>query len=296
MSNHKNFYLAILLFQTLFFGVFSIIFSFFQWLNFLSLDVVLISLAWQEVFARTAGISLKWEERAALALSIWMVYIIDHLADSMLPVSQTITSTYNLNCREATYAPRHQFVRSHGILLGGLLFLAVVASIWLLGHLSRELLIAGRMIACGTAVYLALNHWFLRHGRWFKGREVLISLIFSIGCALAPMIQSNRPWLFLPWIAAFAAVAFINCTLIARMERKVNVLALAPRWTFSPQWVLCFCLVMVFLSAPFSVIVRALCWSLGGLVTIPSLAQRFGRSSLLLLPIRFYFLVLCWPC
>ena len=187
-------------------------FSFFRWLNLLSLDVVLIALAWQEVFARAAFVTLRWEERTFLAISIWIVYILDHWLDSM---ADAVSSAGFFSNK----APRHHYVRSHRFVLGSLLVLASLANVWLLWHLGLRLLIAGMGLVVITLSYLVINTFFLRRGRWFKGREIIISIIFSVGCSLVGLVQGDRPWLLLPWIMAFALVALINCTLIARMER-----------------------------------------------------------------------------
>lgn len=243
--------------------------SFFRWLNLLSLDVVLIALAWQEVFARAANVALRWEERTFLAISIWIVYIIDHWFDSMVDLHSTAGFFSNK-------APRHYYVRSHRLLLGSLLVLASLANVWLLWHLGLRLLIAGMGLAVITLGYLALNHFFLRRGRWLKGREIVISLIFSAGCALVALVQSDRPWLLLPWMISFALVALINCTLIARMERSALVLQLAPQWIFSLRPVLWLFLLLALFVFPFPLMVRALCWSLMGLMLIPMMGQRWG--------------------
>ena len=250
----------------------SFIYLFFRWLNLLSLDVVFIAVTWQEVFARAAHISLQWEERAFLATSIWIVYVMDHWFDAMIDTGSFAGFFSNK-------APRHHYVRSHRLLLGGLLVLGSLVNIWLLWHLGFRVLIAAIVLVLITLSYLALNHFFLRQGRWFKGREILISIIFSAGCVLVVLVQSDRPWLLLPSVIGFAVIAFINCTLIARMERAVLISNLAPKLFFSLRSVFGFCLIAVFLSFPFSSIARAACWSLMGLAFIPMIAQRFGYEA-----------------
>lgn len=244
-------------------------FSFFRWLNLLSLDVVFIALAWQEVFARTVAVTLRWEERAFLAISIWIVYVIDHWLDSMVDVGSSVGFFSNK-------APRHHYVRSHRLLLGSLLVLASLANIWLLWNLGLRLLIAGIGLAVITLSYLVLNVFFLQRGCWLKGREIVISIIFSIGCALVALVQGDRPWLLLPWVMAFAVVALINCTLIARMERNVSIVELAPRWIFSSRVILFLFLFLDLFAFPFSTMTRALCWSLAGLSLIPMIGRRWG--------------------
>ncbi len=243
--------------------------SFFRWLNLLSLDVVLIALAWQEVFARTATVTLRWEERAFLAISIWIVYVIDHWLDAMVDLRSTVVFFSNK-------APRHHYVRSHRLLLGSLLVLASFANVWLLWHLGLKLLIAGMGLAVITLSYLVFNSFFLRQGRWLKGREIVISIIFSAGCALVAVVQGDRSWLLLPWIMAFAAVALINCTLIARMERETPISLLAPKMFFSLRSVLYLLLFLVLFAFPFPSMIKALCWSLIGLAFIPMVGGRWG--------------------
>jgi hypothetical protein len=296
-------------------------FLFFRWLNLLSLDVVLIALAWQEVFARAAAVTLRWEERALLALSIWMIYIIDHWLDAMTEPSSPVDSfskqSKNLfsrfteaanNCVASVLAslsidytlsrsapstpcssspsatlktgsnkaPRHHYVRSHRLLLGLMLVSALMVSCWLLCYLSFYLLIAGMVVAIVTLSYLVANHFFLRRGLWFKGREIVISVIFSLGCALAGLLQAKQPWLLFPWVMAFAVVALINCTLIARMERNVLISALAPQWTFSPRWLCLLSLFLTLLAFFLPSIIGALCCSLLGLSLVPMIGRRFG--------------------
>ncbi len=243
--------------------------SFSRWLNLLSFDVVLIALAWQEVFARTATITLRWEERTLLAISIWMVYITDHWLDGIIDLGSTVAFFVNK-------APRHYYVRSHRLLLGVLFIIALLANVGLLWRLGLRLLIAGSILALISLVYLVLNHFFLRRKQWLKGREIIISIIFSVGCALVPLVQSHQPWLLLPWVVAFTAIALINCTLIARMERQVSIFELAPRWILSLQWMLGFCFIIIIISFFSPDMIRALCWSFMGLGFIPMIARRFG--------------------
>ncbi len=251
------------------------LFSFFCRLNILSLDVVFIALVWQEVFARTAHVVLKWEERSVLAVSIWIVYILDHWLDTKAP-SQNLAAT---DISFSNKAPRHHYVRNYARAFRVLIILAFSTNICLLPFLSWRLLVGGAVLAFATLVYLLLNYFFLCRHWWLKGREIIISLIFSFGCALAAAARSYRPGLLLPWIIIFAIVAFINCTLIARMERKVSLLELAPPCTFSRQWIFLFFLVALLLSFSSSIIIKALCWSLIGLSTTPLLARRFGYEG-----------------
>ena len=236
-----------------------------RWLNLLSLDVVLIALAWQELFVRTAVVSLQWEERALLALPVWMIYIIDHWLDATMPLS----------CRNGSLfqrAPRHSYVGSHPLLLGMLLLLASLAILWLLQQLSPRLLLAGIVVALLTFCYLGINTLLLQHGSWLKGREIVIATIFAVGAALVALVKTDQPWMLLPSIVGFGVVAFINCTTIARLERG-SILPF-------PSSLLRILIGGLFLFSLFSFfcspMVTALCWSVTGLAIIPIIEQRFG--------------------
>lgn len=212
---------------------------------------------------------LTVEERAVLALSIWIIYIVDHDLDSLVSISPTINFAVNK-------APRHDFVKKHRLLMRGGVLLALLINLFLVVHLARNLVIAGVILGAATAVYLVLNHFFLSRGAWLKGREVMISLIFSIGCALAAFVKSDHLWVMLFGVFAFAIVALLNCTFIARMERCVSfdALGLSP-FFFSQRSLSLYAI--IFLFSFFSpVIVKALCWSLIGLALIPILARRYG--------------------
>lgn len=244
--------------------------SFFRGLNLISLDVVLIALAWEEVFARAVHTNLQWEERAVLAISIWMVYVADHWVDIMVDAHDIDASNK---------APRHHFVRSHTLWLGCFFILALLMNVCLLKYLSKNLVIAGIFLACGTAGYLMLNYLFVRRGHWLKGREIIISIVFSIGCGLVAIVQVHQTGLLWLWIMVFSIIAFINCTLIARMERKIPIMRLAPKYFFSPGLVLGFCLITLFSSFFIAPVLKAFCWSLVGLAFVPMTAKRFGYES-----------------
>ena len=260
---------------------------FLRYFNFLSIDAVLIALTWQGDFARTVDVTLTWQERTFLGISVWIVYILDHLLDasrqfkSLLKAESfdcsapTSTSSFNFNCCEAA---RHHFARRHRTLLLGGLFIAMLVDLTLAFTFSPPMLLAGCALGLLTFFYLLINAVLLRYGIWPRGREIIVALIFSLGCALMPLMHAAAPIDLLPSITAFALLGMINCILIARMERTVPLALLAENLIPSPRWIGFFALLFFLMKNYYniSLVATALVISLCGLSLIPTIAKRYS--------------------
>lgn len=192
------------------------------WPNVLSLDAPAIALAWQEVFARSAGVAISMPERAALFLAVWIVYAADRLADGIrLRVA-------------AGSAHRHRFSRQHFRAMSITVGLAGVAGLVVLPALSFETVLAGAAMGGVVAVYFVWNHLAgSRFGRgWLK--EVVVSLVFAAGSGLVPLVRHPSGRL-VAGIGAFTIVCLSNCLLIARLERDRDLergeASIAPRFS-----------------------------------------------------------------
>ncbi len=198
-----------------------------RWLSLFSLDAVLVALAWQEVLARASAVHLTWQERALLGISVWSVYILDHLLDGAIGARLEI----------ANKAPRHCFVRRHRFFFICALVAGLLIDVSLLPYLSFSLLIAGSALALITLFYLILNTSLLAHGMWPKGKEIAISLIFTLGCGLVPLVQTSHHAILFFSMMALLLLNNINCTLIARLERGVTLETLSTDLIPAPRLV-----------------------------------------------------------
>ncbi len=186
-----------------------------RWLNFLSLDVIFLALFWQEVLARSTHTYPTLQERTLLGLVVGMIYIFDHLLDARV----------NKSLPHLNNAPRHHFIKKHALLFRYILLFATLIALSLLSTISYKLLLSGSLLALLTLLYLGMNTFLLNRGDWFSGREVFIAFIFTVGCGLAPLLhlQGRADKILLAFsLIEFFILAFLNCTLIARLERGVH--------------------------------------------------------------------------
>lgn len=178
------------------------------WLNVLNLDAPLITVAWQALFARTAGYPLHLAESATLFLAVWIIYAGDRVLDGFrLAVGPTT-------------AARHRFGRRHARALAVGIFLAIILAAFLaLTTLTIPVLLAGTALGALVGVYFLWNQ--LAGTRWGRGwlKEVVVSIVFAGGAALVPLCDAFT-WDVLAETLGFAILCFANCLLIARLERN----------------------------------------------------------------------------
>ncbi len=177
------------------------------WLNVLNLDAPLITVAWQALFARTAGHSLHATESAVLFLTVWIIYAGDRVLDG-----------YRLSVGPTT-AARHRFSHRHArSLTVGIILASITAAVLALTSLPASVLLAGSALGALVFAYFIWNQ--LAGSRWGRGwlKEVVVSLVFAGGAALVPLVDSFS-WPVLSEALGFALLCFANCLLIARLDR-----------------------------------------------------------------------------
>jgi len=259
-----------------------------RWLSLLSLDAVLVALTWQEVLARIAGTKLTIEERALLGISLWIIYSVDHLLDGLVANRSPETSAAEVALSKKSHhmagqAPRHDFVRKNGIFFFNASLLAIVIDTSLARHIDRSLLTGGLLVALVTVVYLFFNTYFLRNAIWPRGKETVISLIFTIGCGLVPLCQikeSHHHLLIFCSMMLFFLLCLLNATIIARLERGVAGTALLRGLIPSTLWTLPSGLVLLLLNKFLGhhVIIDPFLWSVMGLSLVPEIAKYYGNE------------------
>jgi hypothetical protein len=243
----------------------------FRWLSLFSLDAVLVALAWQEVLARGSHVYLTWQERALLGISVWIIYILDHLLDGTIGRKLEIVNK----------APRHYFISRYRFFFIGAMTLAFLIDVALLPHISFSLLIAGSTLGLITSLYLFFNTSLLTRGIWPYGKETFISLIFTLGSGLVPLVQTHEHAILFFSMMGLLTLNNINCTLIARLERGVTLESLLAHLMPSPTWIVPSVLSLLFLNylAWHSSIITAFLASLLGLSLVPKIATRFGYEA-----------------
>jgi hypothetical protein len=208
-----------------------------------SLDAPSVAIAWSLAFAWAVHIYLSGRVVLVLALATWCAYVIDRIldarvlgaqaSDALVPSAQAgVESSMWPALRERHYfhwRNRRLFVP----LALAAAFVAGVVALTLPISFVRE---RGSILAAASLVYFSVVHaapWLARRRHSLPrlvSKEFLVAVLFTAGCILpawsrlrAHGAQEFLLWWF--WIAGiyFAAIAWLNCRLIAAWEAETSV-------------------------------------------------------------------------
>lgn len=189
-----------------------------------SLDAPTVAIVWSLAFAWAGGVRLPLWVPLLLALVTWSVYVADRLLDARGGLRDPA---------QHTLRERHRF---HWRYRRALLPMAIAAACAAAGIIlafmppmarARDSILAAAALAYFSGVHSARNarQFPLQWPRSFPGKEFLVGVLFTAGCVLpawhrphALAAPNSAIWIF--WIPAvfFAALAWLNCSCIARWE------------------------------------------------------------------------------
>lgn len=157
----------------------------YQYVNILSLDVVAGSVICAVFFGHIFQVSVSSYGLAALALTVWIIYTIDHLRDAKsIP---TVAST-----------DRHRFHQKHFNLILIILGCVVTADFVLIWFVPHRVMVLGILLGSVVMVYLVLQ----RYLKFLK--EFFVALLYTAG-------------VLLPSLSAMALdLNPVDCVLIAK--------------------------------------------------------------------------------
>ncbi|MDN3668743.1 hypothetical protein QWY93_05315 [Echinicola jeungdonensis] len=181
-------------------------YNFFQWL---SLDVVLGACAGMLFFQRLLEVELTWVEYLLLALAVWGIYTFDHLMDAK-------------NIKGRASSARHLFHQVHfNKLLVWLILVGILGGylVWNYVHFSG-------IITFGIILGLLIvgNILFLK----FYGKKIIFLKEFStagfytLGIVLAPWIRYTKgpfPTVFWLMILGYLLMAWFNLLLLSYLDK-----------------------------------------------------------------------------
>jgi hypothetical protein len=218
-----------------------------------SLDAATVAVVWSLAFAWAGGIHLSSRVVVVLALATWCAYVSDRLLDARVLGARAGVELSTLpELRRPELHERHYFHwRNRRMFVPVAAVAACVAAIMALGFLpvvDRE---RGSVLAAAALAYFSGIHAAPRLERWrhlvsrFVTKEMLVAVLFTTGCILpawssfraSPRASGfhasihslwatdSRLWQF--WIPGiyFAALAWFNCSSIARWEAEKNTVA-----------------------------------------------------------------------
>jgi hypothetical protein len=225
------------------------------WPNVLGLDAPLVAVVWQLFLATVAGVAVPLAASAVLALVVWGVYLADRGLDAH---------------RGAADTDRHRAAGRYRTVWLGLAAAALLAAATLaVTALPQAYLTAGCAVGAFTLGYFAAVHLIRTQiGRARGVKEVSVGVLFAAGVSV-PLVAEARAaagWLW--GTLAFAALCWLNCTLISVWEDGAE--AGPPAWLAPTAGVVA---VAAGLGAPRSVAV-AVCASAAALAALHTLRLR----------------------
>jgi hypothetical protein len=176
------------------------------WPNLLALDAPIVALVWQDYLARHFALTLHPAGRAVLALTVWAIYLLDHLVDVRHPVPES-------------ERPRHDFCRRHIREIAAILPLILgvdflVACSWVRPTVFEY----GFFVSVGVVIYFAA--FPLRrfgHAAW---KKPVAGFLFTAGIFLVAWVSSSNPWNTLGWSAiAFFGLCLANLLMVESWEQ-----------------------------------------------------------------------------
>lgn len=204
-------------------------------INAWAVEIVMIALGWQLIFAKLMRIDLTWRQQSILALSIWLVYMGDRWLDVERMPIERIVSKRRLIIKRFSDFIRYLFV----------VVLIIDLAIAFLYLSSRELLL-GISILLGSIFYVS----FVSRARFFPiPKEIVVSMLFALGTFLFLIKEgdadSQKLWISL---ALLVMLLTTNASLIAFWEINLDLaeaqVSVATRNQICYYWVLAFSALM----------------------------------------------------
>lgn len=230
------------------------------WPNLLALDAPVVAVLWQNLLAEVLHIRIPTIEVVALALTCWLIYVLDYSSDAA-----TAKPEYDLPAR-------HAFFRRHRALL---LILAAAVGCMLLvlsTSMSVETLHRGAWLALAVLAYLAFTHLGPSAWRTRWPRECGVAIVFAAGTSLSTWDAGVR---CLVPTAVFAVLCWMNMAGIEFWESRIYTPSASREPSLSAEWLAlhmggCSVLILIaliLLHVPLSLSICALasCIGLAGL-------------------------------
>jgi 4-hydroxybenzoate polyprenyltransferase len=162
-------------------------------LNILSIDVVIGAVTSALFFASIFHVAIRPFGVIALALTVWIIYTLDHLKDG-LEIGQKASSL------------RHAFHQQHRKSLCVILLAAALIDFVMLFHVRQNVLIGGMALSVLVGIYLL----FQRRFHFLK--EVLVAIMYLLGVLLPSIVVTPLALsaFHLSLIIQFFLISFLN--------------------------------------------------------------------------------------
>ncbi len=174
-------------------------------MNILSLDVVAGAIVSALFFTTIFSVDTPVYELIALALTVWIIYTTDHLADAK-------------RIKHVASTERHRFHQQHFNTMLVILIVALLMDIGSILFINREVLRWGVVLVGIMAAFLIVQQWV----PWIK--ELCIGSFYTCGVLLPSItfIQRSLSTAHYLIILQFALVAISNLLLFSWLDRDTD--------------------------------------------------------------------------
>jgi hypothetical protein len=234
------------------------------WPNLLALDAPAVAVTWQVFLGHVAGVAVPPAASAVLALVVWAAYLLDRSLDARSGADLT---------------DRHRVAGRYWLawVVAAAAAVACAAAV-AFAALPQEHVRVGFVVLGAAVGYLAAVHLLRAKNVLDRGaKEVSVGVVFAAGVAIPLVVHAVPHANWLPGVVAFAALCWLNCTLISVWEshgRSAPVRA-PPAWVAALAGAVA---VAVALDSPLLVAV-AVCASTAALAALHAVHARVSLRA-----------------
>jgi hypothetical protein len=176
------------------------------WPNLLSLDAPIVAILWQQLFTKVFQVPATKTSGITLAATVWLIYAGDRILDAW---------------QTAEVSARHRFYRRHWRAVTPVILGAAVLSAWCaFTGIRQPVLFNGIGLLIMVAAYLAVVHITPGFSRRWWPKELAVAIIFALGATIHVWTFATQPAsLWVPSIAVFGVLCWINCAAISYWEK-----------------------------------------------------------------------------
>lgn len=172
----------------------------YRYINILSLDVVAGAVAGALFFGSILEVAVTFYSLAALALTVWIVYTLDHLRDAVIITRVASTD-------------RHRYHQDNFRSLSLALVILAILDFTLILFLPTRLLEVGCLLGVVVMLYLALQRFLL------FTKEFFVASIYTAGILL-PSLEADRELIVVHYllIGKYFVTAWMNLLLFSLVD------------------------------------------------------------------------------
>jgi hypothetical protein len=170
-----------------------------------------VSVLWQAILARVAGIPLRWEHVAVLGMTVWLAYAADRWIEG-----------WRLHWRDVRTQRHHFYQRRRWPMLAVWALVALIDGGVAFTTLEWREVASGIVLIIPVALYLLSHQLVHRHRRWRVPKEVCVAVLLTGGVCVF-LVPAPAAVALTVSAGLFGLLCLANCALISSWEREVDL-------------------------------------------------------------------------